>query len=129
MWVKASSAVSLFLFVKSLIFPSYLCQYLADPTIKYFVDGDEKGKDYQGGRDFESLKAFTEQTLEVKCDIKKPVDCTDKEKAYIEKMTSKSSEDRSKQIERLEKMSGESMKAELKVWLRQRLHILKSLEA
>lgn len=99
------------------------------PTIKYFVDGDEKGKDYQGGRDFESLKAFTEQTLEVKCDIKKPVDCTDKEKAYIEKMTSKSSEDRSKQIERLEKMSGESMKAELKVWLRQRLHILKSLEA
>mmetsp|Transcript_122217 Transcript_122217/g.353375 ORF Transcript_122217/g.353375 Transcript_122217/m.353375 type:complete len:144 (+) Transcript_122217:244-675(+) len=98
------------------------------PTIKYFVDGDTKGQDYQKGRDFESLKQFTVDTLEVKCNVSSPDDCTDKEKGYIEKMKGKSSDDRKKQIERLEKMAGDSMKAELKQWLHQRLHILNSLE-
>jgi len=98
------------------------------PTIKYFVDGDEKGEDYQGGRDFDSLNEFVKNTLEVKCSLTDQDLCTDKEKAYIEKMKSKPSEDRVKQIERLEKMAKESMKTELKVWLRQRLHILRMLE-
>lgn len=99
------------------------------PTIKYFVDGDEKGQDYQGGRDFASLKKFTEEKLEVKCDPKSPSECSEKEQGYIEKMKAKSSDDRKKQIERLEKMAGDSMKAELKQWLHQRLHILNMLEA
>ena len=30
------------------------------PTIKYFKDGDEDGQDYQGGRDYASLKKFVE---------------------------------------------------------------------
>jgi protein disulfide-isomerase A6 len=102
---------------------------IVDPTIKYFVDGDKKGTDYKGGRDYDSLKTFIEETLEVKCDVKNPVECTDKEKGYIEKMSAKASEDRVKQIERLEKMAGESMKAELKGWLHERLHILRGLEA
>lgn len=67
--------------------------------------------------------------MEVKCDVKDPKECSDKEKAYIEKMSAKSSDDRVKQIERLQKMAGDSMKADLKAWLRQRLHILQSLEA
>lgn len=96
------------------------------PTIKYFVDGDTKGQDYQGGRDFDSLKSFVEETLEVKCDIEDPKDCTEKEKEFIEKMKSKSAEDRLKQKKRLEKMAGDSMKKELKAWLKQRLNILRS---
>ena len=100
-----------------------------DPTIKYFVDGDTKGEDYRGGRSYDDLKSFVEETLEVKCDVKNPVECSDKEKGYIEKMSAKSSEERKKQIERLEGMAGGSMKAELKQWLHQRLHILQSLEA
>mmetsp|Transcript_98387 Transcript_98387/g.147515 ORF Transcript_98387/g.147515 Transcript_98387/m.147515 type:complete len:141 (-) Transcript_98387:32-454(-) len=99
------------------------------PTIKYFVDGDKKGEDYKGGRSYDELKSFVEETLEVKCDVKNPVECSDKEKGYIEKMSAKSSEDRVKQIERLEGMASGSMKAELKQWLHQRLHILQSLEA
>jgi protein disulfide-isomerase A6 len=99
-----------------------------DPTIKYFIDGDSKGEDYQGGRDFESLKAFVEETLEVKCDVKNPAECSDKEKAYIEKMKTSSKDERLKQITRLEGMAAGSMKADLKTWLRQRLHILRSLE-
>jgi len=98
------------------------------PTIKYFHDGDSKGEDYQGGRDFDSLKEFVEQELEIKCDVEEGSGCTDKEKAYIEKMKSKTSEDRVKQSKRLEGMAGDSMKAELKGWLRQRLHILRMLE-
>ena len=98
------------------------------PTIKYFLDGDTKGEDYQGGRDFDSLKKFVEETLEVKCDVKDPAECSDKEKAYIEKMKAKSKDDRVKQINRLEGMAGDSMKADLKAWLNQRLHILRSME-
>lgn len=98
------------------------------PTIKYFIDGDTEGQDYKGGRDFDSLKEFVEFELEIKCSIEDGVGCTDKEKAYIEKMKAKASEDRLKQIKRLEGMAGGSMKAELKAWLRQRLHILRMLE-
>jgi len=99
------------------------------PTIKYFLDGDSEGEQYQGGRDFDSLKSFVEETLEVKCDPASPVDCSEKETGYIEKMKAKTSEDRVKQIKRLEGMAGDSMKAELKAWIRQRLHILRALEA
>lgn len=98
------------------------------PTIKYFKDGDMKGEDYSGGRDFDSLKEFVSESLEVKCDVNDPTECTDKEKKYIEKMKAKTSEERQKQLDRLDKMKGESMKAELKQWLSQRLHILRSLQ-
>lgn len=74
------------------------------------------------------MKAFVESELEVKCNIGDGSGCTDKEKGYIEKMKAKTSDDRVKQIKRLEGMAGESMKAELKAWLRQRLHILRMLE-
>mmetsp|Transcript_19940 Transcript_19940/g.29533 ORF Transcript_19940/g.29533 Transcript_19940/m.29533 type:complete len:149 (-) Transcript_19940:493-939(-) len=95
------------------------------PTIKYFVDGDTTtGSDYQGGRGFDDLKKFTEDTLEVLCNLETLEECTDKEKGYITKMKAKSSEDVQAQLDRLEKMKGSSMKAELKRWLNQRLRIL-----
>lgn len=102
------------------------------PTIKYFKDGDTTtGEDYQSGRDFYSLQKFVQEDLEVKCD---PTDdasseCTDKEKAYIAKMKTKTAEERKAQHDRLTKMKGNSMKAELKAWLNQRLNILTGLAA
>lgn len=99
------------------------------PTVKYFVDGDMKGEKYSGARDYDSLLAFVQETLEVKCDVKNSEGCTDKEKEYIDKMKAKSSDERVKQIKRLEGMAFDPMKAELKAWLRQRLHILNMLEA
>ena len=101
---------------------------LSDPTIKYFKDGDSSGEDYQGGRDFDSLKQFVEDELEVKCSVEDPSECSDKEKAYIEKMKAKSAEERSAQLARLDGMSGGKMKAELKRWLGQRIRILKQLD-
>lgn len=97
------------------------------PTVKYFVDGDSEGKDYQGGRDFDSLKKHVEDNLEVKCSVEDPADCTDKEKGYIEKMKAKGAEDIAKQLKRLDGMRGDSMKADLKQWLNQRLRILQQL--
>ena len=99
------------------------------PTIKYFKDGDiSKGEDYQGGRDFDSLKDFVTDNLEVKCNIFEPSECSDREKGYIEKMRTKTPEERTKETERLLNMLGNSMKKELKQWISQRVHILKSLE-
>jgi len=98
------------------------------PTIKYFKDGAVwEGEDYSGGRDYDSLKKFVANELEVKCDVNNPEECTDKEKAYIAKMKGKSAEDRKKQLDRLETMKDGKMKPELKNWLVQRLRILKGL--
>lgn len=99
------------------------------PTLKVFKDGDTAGEDYSGGRDFESLKNFVEENLEAMCDINELKDCSDKEKGYIEKMKSKTDEDRAAQLKRLNGMKGGSMKADLKLWLNQRLRILKQMEA
>mmetsp|Transcript_14570 Transcript_14570/g.19028 ORF Transcript_14570/g.19028 Transcript_14570/m.19028 type:complete len:147 (+) Transcript_14570:239-679(+) len=99
------------------------------PTIKYFVDGDSEGQDYQGGRDYDSLAAFVDENMAAKCDVENPTGCTDKEIGYIEKMKVKTADDRKSQISRLEKMQGSSMKPELKQWLVQRLRILKGLNA
>lgn len=101
---------------------------LSDPTIKYFKDGDSSGEDYQGGRDFDSLKQFVEEELEVKCSVQDPSECSDKEKAYIEKMKAQSADQRAAQLARLDGMSGGKMKAELKRWLGQRIRILKQLD-
>jgi len=97
------------------------------PTIKYFKDGDTKGEDYQGGRDINSLKSFVEGNLERPCQVADSSKCTEKETKYIEKMKAKTSEDIKKQLDRLDGMKGNSMKAELKQWLNQRLSILKQL--
>lgn len=96
------------------------------PTIKYWKDGIMQ--DYHGGRDLDSLKQHVVDNLQVLCDVADPKDCTDKEKAYIEKMKTKTQEEIEKQHARLDGMKGDTMKTELKQWLHQRLHILKSLK-
>ena len=98
------------------------------PTIKYFKDGDENGEDYQGGRDYASLKKLVEDELEVKCNVNDPSECSEKERGYIEKMKVKTAEERASQLARLDGMTGGAMKAELRRWLGQRIRILKQLD-
>ena len=98
------------------------------PTIKYFMADGSDPQTYQGGRDYDALKEFVSDTLEIKCDVKDPKECSEKEQGYITKMQAKSSKDRQAQIDRLTGMQGGSMKPELKQWLNQRLRILKALE-
>jgi len=98
------------------------------PTIKYFKDGDENGEDYQGGRDYASLKKLVEDELEVKCNVNDPSECSEKERGYIEKMKVKTAEERASQLARLDGMTEGKMKAELRQWLGQRIRILKQLD-
>merc|ERR1712178_458392 len=96
------------------------------PTIKYWQDGEVK--DYQAGRSFDDMKKFITENLERKCDIADQKECSDKEKGFIEKFKAKDKAAVTKELERLTKMSaGSSMKASLKQWLVQRMHILKQL--
>merc|ERR1719262_1125361 len=97
------------------------------PTIKYYKDGNKDGQDYSGGREFDDLKKFVKETLERPCDVEDPKECTDKEKAFIEKMKGKGADEIKKQFERLEGMAGKSMKSDLKQWWAQRLNVLKQL--
>ena len=99
------------------------------PTIKYFTAENPEGASYNGGRDFDSLKKFTVDTLQKKCEVADGSNCDDKEKAYIEKMKGKSAEELKKQVTRLEGMKDNSMKADLKGWLLKRLAILQQLSA
>jgi len=96
------------------------------PTIKYFTsEVDEKGADYQGGRDFDSLKSFVSETLEVKCLIADTSGCSEKEVEFMGKWKEKPKADVNAQFERLEKMMASKMTADLKKWLVQRISILK----
>merc|ERR1711998_393381 len=98
------------------------------PTIKYYTaETGKEGKDYSSGRDYDSMKKFVEENLEVKCITSDPKDCSEKEVKFIEKMKGAGKEEVDKQEKRLQSMIGGSMKAELKKWVSQRLAILKQL--
>jgi len=100
------------------------------PTVKYYTaDTGKEGEAYNGGRDFDGLKAHVEDKLAAKCFLDDQAGCTDKEKGYITKMQAKSAEDVTKQVTRLDGMKAGSMKPELKAWLNQRLAILKLIQA
>merc|ERR1712187_631351 len=97
-------------------------------TIKYFTaETGPKGEDYNGGRSFDDLKKFTSENLEQKCLVEDPSGCTEKESEFMTKWKAKPAEEIKAQLERLSKMSGGSMKPDLKKWLTQRLNILKQL--
>jgi len=98
------------------------------PTIKTFTqEGGKDGEAYNGARDFDGLKKYVEDKLEIKCQVEDPSGCTEKEVKFMETFKAKSAEDVQKQIDRLTKMAAGKMKATLKQWLHQRLNILKQL--
>lgn len=60
------------------------------PTLKYFLAGDKKGKDYQGGRDLAALSQFVESKLNKPvCNARTKKGCSDKEVTYIDKVADK----------------------------------------
>ena len=95
------------------------------PTIKYFTaEVDAKGADYQGGRDFDSLKKHVVDKLEVKCDVGSPDACDDKEKKYIAKKKGGDKDALAKEIKRLNGMKGKKMSKKSAGWVDNRLHLL-----
>jgi len=60
------------------------------PTIKYYSAGDKKGKDYQGGRDYDALKSFVTKTLDKPlCDAVTKKGCAKNEIEFLKKMDGK----------------------------------------
>jgi len=77
-------------------------------------------------------KPYMQQMIEEQggtslCSVATKAECSTKETDFIAKVQGKSPEDLDKQIARLQGMRGNSMKAELKTWLVQRLSIFKQL--
>jgi protein disulfide-isomerase A6 len=95
------------------------------PTIKYKKDGE--WQDYSGGRDFESLKSFTEENLGATCDVSSLENCDEKQSAYINKMKGKGADAMAAELKRLEGMKNDKMTKDKKQWLGQRLSMLQSL--
>jgi len=72
------------------------------PTVKYFMQDD--GTDYKGGRDFDSMKKFTEDTLTKPiCNSDNKAACAPEDLAELEKYEKMSADDRKAEIERIEK--------------------------
>jgi len=63
------------------------------------------------------------------CSVETEKGCTAKEVAYVGKMKSKSNDELTSQIERLDSLDGSSMTAELFGWVKMRKKILKQLIA
>jgi protein disulfide-isomerase A6 len=99
------------------------------PTVKYFTaESGEKGEDYKGGRTFEALKTFTEETLAKGCTIADPASCDEQEVAYIAKMTEKGKEESVKELGRLtEMLKTAKMATDKKQWMAKRASILKQM--
>mmetsp|Transcript_3337 Transcript_3337/g.12086 ORF Transcript_3337/g.12086 Transcript_3337/m.12086 type:complete len:201 (+) Transcript_3337:60-662(+) len=101
------------------------------PTVKYFTaETGKDGESYNGSRNLEDLQAFVQENLELKCSIASMTEgCTEKEVKYFEKMQGKGADEWQKQLDRLNKMKGDSMAKELKQWIAQRISILTQMTA
>lgn len=68
------------------------------PTIKYFNPPDEEGEDYKGGRSLADLKKFAESELGPGCSVDTLENCSEEQKAELEKYTSMPAEEREKMM-------------------------------
>jgi len=80
--------------------------------------------------DEEYMEAYvTELGGATLCAVADGAGCTDKEKKFIEKWKSQAADKVSSQLTRLEGMTSKPMKKELMQWVKQRIAILKQLDA
>mmetsp|Transcript_14825 Transcript_14825/g.23085 ORF Transcript_14825/g.23085 Transcript_14825/m.23085 type:complete len:169 (+) Transcript_14825:158-664(+) len=80
------------------------------PTIKFTGAGGD-WEDYKGGRDFASLKSFAESSLGPPCSLGNKDACKPEQIEYLNEWEGKSSEDRKKAIEEMEKEVADANKA------------------
>jgi hypothetical protein len=88
------------------------------------LDGQEHS--YEGGRSFDDLTSFVLDELATKCTYSDMERCSEKAKDYMTKWADKTTDEKRKEMERLQAMAQKSMKADLKRWIVERSRILKS---
>jgi len=104
------------------------------PTVRYFnKETGYGGKPYNKvlpgamcdvlGKE-ENMQAFVEEFTSL-CNAGSGEGCSDKAKKFIDKWKSKSMEDVTSQLKRLNDMAGGKMKPELLKWIRERISVLK----
>jgi len=59
------------------------------PTIKYWLEGNRAGKDYNGGRSYSDLEKFTQKTFAKPCDVTTQEHCSEEEKTYLDSIKDK----------------------------------------
>jgi len=108
------------------------------PTIKYFnKETGYEGKPYtkktsgamcdELGND-EYMQAYVEEAGSTSlCKVEDGAGCEDREKEFITKFKTKSSDDIEAQLKRLNGMKSGKMKPDLLKWIKQRIAILKQL--
>lgn len=70
------------------------------PTIKYFTDAtDPMGDKYEGGRDFDALKAFADENLGPSCSPKNLELCDEEQVAEIKKYQEMADDDLQKMVD------------------------------
>lgn len=79
--------------------------------------------------DFDTMMEYVEEAGKTSLCAIDGSGCDDRSAKYMYKMKAKSNEDQAAQLKRLEGMEGNSMKADLKDWLRLRKKLLKTLIA
>lgn len=116
---------------------SSLC--ISWPTIRYF--NKETGKDgapYEKKTDkamcdelgdLDTMMEYIEEAAGTSLCALDGSGCDERSLNYLEKMKVKSKEDLEGQLKRLQGMEGNSMKRELKDWLKKRIKLLKTLVA
>ncbi len=90
-------------------------------------DGGGDGTRYNGGREYDDLKKFVQDTLEPKCSVQEQDGCSAQEKEYIAKMQAEGAEAIAKQLARMEGMKAKPMKPELKAWVNTRARLLSQM--
>jgi thioredoxin-like negative regulator of GroEL len=99
------------------------------PTILIFQNGKEPEL-YRGGRGFEDLRKFVDETLVTKCDLTRLEEtCSEKEQNYASKWKERGDQAWKKEVSRLDVMTGDTMTYELSKWLRDRVRILEQFLA
>jgi len=71
------------------------------PTIKYFNPPDEEGEDYKGGRTLADLKKFAANELGPGCSVDTMENCSDAQKADLQKYIEMEAGERSTMLEEL----------------------------
>lgn len=84
---------------------------------------------YQGGRGFEDLRKFVDETLVLPCSVHNPEEtCSDKARTHIAKWKVKARQDQQKELTRLKAMTQrDTMTYELSKWIADRIKILEQL--
>jgi len=86
------------------------------PTIKYFT-GNPDGDAYEGGRDYNALKKFADESLGPSCSNDNIDLCDDEQKAILDKYNAMSADERKKIVDEANakvEAAEETFKAELK---------------